>query len=451
MTISADLAEAMGEAIDPMRLVQRVTDRTLELIAAADGAMVGLSDDLGITYVSGAGQEVSPQGTRVQLDTSLSGLALQTGRLQRCDDTEGDDRVDRETARRLSIVSLMCVPLTRAGETLGVLAVTARRPYAFSDTDVATLTQLADFISVVVGSARDLSRVKSGLMHLDDPDGDRPEAATPDSPASDAATRYVMSVLSPDAVDHVDSGRRIRRVLSDPSALTVVYQPIFDLVANEMTAVEALARFEATPYRPPNVWFEEAHRHGLGVDLEMVSITRVLAELPSLPSSVDLTVNVGPNTVMSSAFRDAVAPYINRIIVELTEHRIVDDYPKLVETLRSLRHEGARISVDDTGAGYSSLTHILKLAPDYIKLDRDLISSIDVDPVRRALAAALVSFADGTGAHIVAEGVEDGAELHVLRSLGVRYAQGYYLGRPSAAEDFLSDEEIAQASGAAAD
>ena len=444
MTISADLSEAMSQIIDPSRLMQRVTESTLELIAAADGVMVGICDDRGVTYVCASGQQESDLGTRVEFDTSLSGLAVRTGRLQRSDDSEADDRVDRDACRRLSVVSLMCLPLMRGTEAIGVLAVNSQRAFAFSETEVATLMQVADFISVVVGTARDLSRIKSGLVRLNDPSADQDEASA--VPAPDTATRYVMSVLSPDTVDHIDSGRRIRRVLNERSALSIVYQPIFDLVENEMTAVEALTRFEEMPYRPPNVWFEEAHSHGLGVELELLAITRALSQLPSLPSGVDLTLNVGPQTVMSERFRETIASHAKRIIIELTEYTVVDDYPKLVTTLQSLRRDGARLSVDDTGAGYSSLTHILKLAPDFIKLDRDLICSIDIDPVRRAVATALVAFADGTGAGIVAEGVEDGAELFLLRSLGVRYAQGYYLGRPSAAEDFLTDEEISASS-----
>jgi EAL domain-containing protein (putative c-di-GMP-specific phosphodiesterase class I) len=244
-----------------------------------------------------------------------------------------------------------------------------------------------------------------------------------------------MSVLSPDIVDQVESGQRIRAVLDDPNALRMMFQPIYDLETNEIAAVEALARFEATPYRPPNVWFAEAHRNDLGVDLEMLAIARAIAELPMLPNDVDLTINAGPQTVLCPAFRDAVRGVTDRIILELTEHTAVDDYAQLVAALHALRRSGARISIDDTGAGYSSLTHILKLAPDFIKLDRDLVSSIDVDPVRRALASSLVTFASGTGATIVAEGVEDEAELEVLRAIGVRYAQGYYLGHPAPLEE----------------
>ena len=108
---------------------------------------------------------------------------------------------------------------------------------------------------------------------------------------------------------------------------------------------------------------------------------------------------------MAPGFHEAVlgAP-AHRVIVEVTEHDAIDDYPRLVGSLRSFRQNGTRISIDDTNSGYSSLAHVLKL-------DRDLVSGIDVDPVRRALAAALVSFAAGTGAQIVAEGVETQDEL----------------------------------------
>lgn len=94
-----------------------------------------------------------------------------------------------------------------------------------------------------------------------------------------------------------------------------------------------------------------------------------------------------------------------------------------------------RLSVDDAGSGYSSLTHILNLAPDFIKLDLQLTRGIDLDPVRRSLATALVSFAKESGAAVIAEGIETGAELRTLRSLGAHYGQGYYLGLPSPIED----------------
>jgi EAL domain-containing protein (putative c-di-GMP-specific phosphodiesterase class I) len=429
-----DLTAAMGHTIDPLHLMQRVTDRTLDLIAAADGVMVGLADDDGVTYVCGAGHRISHLGTRVDLDSSLSGLAVRTGQLQRSDDTSVDPRVDAAACRRLSVASLMCVPLRRSNDTLGVLAVNAKRARAFNDGDVAILTRLAEFVSVVIGSACDLDRVHKHLLEVA-PSTEPSSTAVDPHASDDAASRYVMSVLSPDTVARIDCGQRLRAVLSDPDVLSLVFQPIVDVVNDEVVAVEALARFDVTPYRSPDVWFSEAHENGFGVELELLAVTRALAELPMLPESVALSINAGPETVMAPGFHEAIFGVpAHRVIVELTEHNAIDDYPGLVDSLRSLRQKGTRISIDDTGSGYSSLAHILKLAPDLIKLDRDLVSGIDVDPVRRALAAALVSFAAETGARIVAEGVETEDELVVLRQLGLRYAQGYYLGRPARLE-----------------
>lgn len=427
-----DLTTAMGQTIDPMGLMQRVADRTMELIPAADGVMVGLADPHGVTYVCGGGHQVSQLGARVALDSSLSGLAIASGRVQRSDDTAVDPRVDADACRRLAVASLVCVPLVRAHETLGVLAVNATRPAAFSDDDVATLSELADFVSVVIGSACDLSRVKAQLVRLGQPtDGDRSGGAAARTSA-DATRRYVMSVLSPDTVTRVDSAQRIQAVLDDPQALTMVFQPIVDVVTSDVIAVEALARFNATPSRTPDVWFAEAHASGLGIELELLAVTRALDCLPMLDDTVAMSVNVGPQTAMCPQLLAAIgnAP-AGRLILELTEHTAVDDYPELVASLQTIRRGGTRIAIDDTGSGYSSLAHILKLAPDFIKLDRDLVNGIDLDPVRRALAASLVTFAADTGAHIVAEGVETQDELDAVRRLGVRHAQGYHLGRPA--------------------
>jgi EAL domain-containing protein (putative c-di-GMP-specific phosphodiesterase class I) len=123
-----------------------------------------------------------------------------------------------------------------------------------------------------------------------------------------------------------------------------------------------------------------------------------------------------------------------RIVMELTEQVKVDDYPRLSSALTELRLMGVRLAIDDTGAGFASLAHILKLGPDIIKLDRELTCGIDHDPVRRALAAALVTFAAHTGADIIAEGIETAAELEVLQGLGIRYGQGYFLGRPTSVD-----------------
>ena len=124
--------------------------------------------------------------------------------------------------------------------------------------------------------------------------------------------------------------------------------------------------------------------------------------------------------------------------MELTEETKVDDYPRLSRALEDLCLLGVRLAIDDTGAGFASFAHILKLAPDIIKLDRELTSGIDLDPVRAALATALVSFAAQIGAEIIAEGIETPTELEVLRNLGIHYGQGYLLCRPTSIDTIPS-------------
>lgn len=439
MAQGSQFITALGDSVHPMGVMQRVTDRTLELMTGAFGVMVGLADDEGITYVAGSGNQVDLVGTRVGLTRSLSGLSISTGQVLRSDDTEDDARVDREACRRHFVRSLVCVPLQREDHTIGVLAVNAPQPNVFSDADVLTLTQLASFITVAIGSAFELYRVSAELvaLGLDHRTGDL------DQEPGAVAQRYVMDVLSPGGASQLDAHDRIEPVLLDPSLLTTVVQPIVDLRDGTVVAVEALARFRPAPIRPPDVWFAEAHACDLGIALEVAALRRALEQLDRLPPLVSMSINIGPVAVCSPLFLEVVeqAPH-DRLILELTEHSVVEDYPELVACLRSLRRSGLRVAIDDTGSGYSSLAHILKIAPDYIKLDRELTSGIDVDPVRRAMATALIAFAADTGAQIVAEGIETADELTELRRLGVPLGQGYHLGRPVPVEE-LAESPIA--------
>ena len=211
----------------------------------------------------------------------------------------------------------------------------------------------------------------------------------------------------------------------------MVFQPIVDIATHEVTAVEALARFDSHPQQTPDAWFAMAANVGLAAPLEVAAITNALPALDALPDQVCVSVNVSPATLVEEAFLDAMAhPSARRVIVELTEHDQIADYPAVLSSIETLRRSGTRIAVDDAGAGYAGLRQILRLHPDIIKLDTELTRHIDTDPVRRALTAALVSFARSTDATIIAEGIETAAELQTVRDLGVAWGQGYFLGRP---------------------
>jgi diguanylate cyclase (GGDEF)-like protein len=227
---------------------------------------------------------------------------------------------------------------------------------------------------------------------------------------------------------------RIQAVLSN-DALSIAYQPIYNLGQQKVVGFEALSRFTAEPYRPPNIWFDEAARVGLGIELEIRAIEKALAGLVEFPPDIYLSVNASPGAIISGEVERALelAP-LDRIMLEITEHSVIQEYVKVNDALRSLRERGLRIAVDDAGAGYASFRHILKLAPDVIKLDMSLTRDIDSNVASCALASALIKFTEKTGSKIVAEGVETAAELHTLRDLGVAQAQGYFMGRPSTLE-----------------
>jgi diguanylate cyclase len=161
-----ELKLAMRQAIDPGRLMQRVATQTLDLVRGANGVLIGLADSQGVSYVWGAGVSETSVGTRVSMDSSLSGFAIRMGRVVRSDDCETDYRVDRGVARRLSVASAVCVPLTRGREILGVLAVVAGHPRAFDEGDVETLVTLADYVGSAMALARDLAHVKAELLVL---------------------------------------------------------------------------------------------------------------------------------------------------------------------------------------------------------------------------------------------------------------------------------------------
>jgi EAL domain-containing protein (putative c-di-GMP-specific phosphodiesterase class I)/CheY-like chemotaxis protein len=226
---------------------------------------------------------------------------------------------------------------------------------------------------------------------------------------------------------------RIRRFIAG-KGLSLVFQPILDLRTREVVGVEALARFDAILHRPPDEWFAEAHELELGLELELAAVRLALASIDRLlepDGDRYLSLNASHRTASSDPFLDLVGEHGGRVVVEITEHEPVDDYDRLAKALDRLRERGARIAIDDAGAGFSSLRHTLQLAPDIVKVDVSITRAIDSDRAKRALASALISFAEELEMTIVAEGIETREELDVLLELGVPMGQGFHLAKPS--------------------
>ncbi len=222
----------------------------------------------------------------------------------------------------------------------------------------------------------------------------------------------------------------IERALA-PGGLRAVFQPIFELETNRLLGYEALARFDVEPVRGPDLWFAAAGDVGLREELEGAAVRMALSRFDDLPPTAYLSVNLSPSTILSGRINLVHTGLADeRIVIEVTEHAPVADYDALARALAPVRMQGGRLAVDDAGAGFASLRHILRLSPDIIKLDVDLTRGIDVDRARRSLASALIAFSAEMEITIVAEGIETQAEMDTLRSLGVCCGQGYFLGRP---------------------
>lgn len=220
----------------------------------------------------------------------------------------------------------------------------------------------------------------------------------------------------------------------EQQALHAVYQPIVSVTSGEVVGVEALARFTAEPVQAPDRWFREAATVGLGTALELLAVEKALDGAQHLPPGLYVSVNVSPQTLLSGRLPRLLDESLwptSRLVLEITEHVSVDDYAELLPFVDEVRARGARVAVDDAGAGYASFRHILRLRPDYIKLDRTLVDGLDVDPAKRALAGAFVTFGHEVGATVVAEGIETEQELRAAAALGIQSAQGYHLGRPA--------------------
>jgi EAL domain-containing protein (putative c-di-GMP-specific phosphodiesterase class I) len=254
--------------------------------------------------------------------------------------------------------------------------------------------------------------------------------------SSKAASHVVGELASRVAQEHEVDERRsawegqIQRVL-DGGGPEYVFQPIVALDTEEPVGFEALARFDAEPVRSPGAWFAEAAALGRALELEIAAVAAAISYVDQIPPDAFMALNVSPASIVSPRLMETIGRIpLDRVVVELTEHAPISDYPMLRSVLADLRRSGARLAVDDVGAGHASLRHILQLDPDLIKLDVSLTRDIDTQRTQRSLASALVTFGREVEATLIAVGVETAAELAVIRELGIPWAQGYYFGKP---------------------
>ena len=219
----------------------------------------------------------------------------------------------------------------------------------------------------------------------------------------------------------------LRMVLAS-RAFFAVYQPIVSLRTRRPVGFEALTRF--ADGTPPAEVFARAAAAGMGFDFELAAIETAIASAPPIEAEGYLSVNVSADLVLTAGrrLRRVLALWSGRTVLEVTEHAPIADYVAFRKALAGLPN--VELSIDDAGAGYASLRHILELGPTWVKLDITLVRGIDADPLRQALVAGLAYFAGRSGQRLIAEGVERQEEADALIEIGVEFAQGYLFGRP---------------------
>ncbi len=211
--------------------------------------------------------------------------------------------------------------------------------------------------------------------------------------------------------------------------LHVHLQPIVDLATGTPVAVEALARFRHAPGRPVEEIFSSAHEAGFGYLLEAACLRAALARRDELPAGVRMAVNVSPDVLLHPVVSRGWNHDLDGVIIEVTEHR-ASRPTALQDELARLRGRGATIAVDDVGTGYAGLLRLATMRPDFVKLDRSVVSGVRSSEAQAAVLDALVRFSHRMGGAVIGEGIEALADIEALVEFDIDYGQGWAIAAP---------------------
>jgi EAL domain-containing protein (putative c-di-GMP-specific phosphodiesterase class I) len=216
------------------------------------------------------------------------------------------------------------------------------------------------------------------------------------------------------------------------AAFHPVFQPIVDLESSTVVGYEALTRFDSG--QRPDLCFADAWSVGLGPEMELATLEAAVEVAKRLAPGVWLNLNVSPRLLADPERLRAILWGADRpLVLEVTEHEVIEDYDAVREAIRSLGKD-IRLAVDDAGAGVANFGHIIDLRPDFVKLDISLVRRVNANLGRQAMVVGMRHFSRTAGCRLIAEGVETLEEARTLTALGVEFGQGYLLGRPELVE-----------------
>ena len=236
-----------------------------------------------------------------------------------------------------------------------------------------------------------------------------------------------------DSTNEVSFLFHLESILRGDTPVLFHYQPIVDLSRGIVTGYEALVRFPPAMGPTPDVSFEIAGHLGRRLELETAVSAAALNNRELLPPNCFLSLNVSPPFLLSDQWQIVLASLsdLGGIVIEITEGESIENYEHIRRCLTQIRALGGNIAVDDAGAGYASLKHVVEMKPAFIKLDRMFITNCQAEPAKSALIEMIGRAANRLDAWIIAEGIETLGELNEILHLGVPLGQGFYLGRPN--------------------
>jgi PAS domain S-box-containing protein len=273
-----------------------------------------------------------------------------------------------------------------------------------------------------------------GILSLATKDEDGPEWMNTRLPVFEELGSYAGALFGAEAdvFSKRQSLRTTVRAIMTERRFSPVFQQFVELGSGRVVGYEALTRFDDG--EPPDQHFMQAHSVGLGSELEALCAESALEAASDLEPGIWLSLNFSPAALLDGHAAKVVDGLNRPLVIEVTEHAQIKNYVAIRQALAAI--ENCRLAVDDAGAGYTSLSHILELHPDFVKLDISLVRDIDTNPARQAMIAGMCHFAAQSGTTLIAEGIETEAEAKMLRDLGVplgesgMLGQGFLFGRP---------------------
>jgi len=266
--------------------------------------------------------------------------------------------------------------------------------------------------------------------------------------------RNRFTIYSPDderpeaPESRVDWLRVIREAL-ETDGFVLYGQPILDLKTDRIIRYEVLLRLRGRDGKviPPGSFLDVAEQFGLSGDIDRWVLGKVIEIISdvSVPADISFAVNLSPRSLTDGELLSMIAGEEKlsvigpvRLVVEITETAAIYNIHIAKDFLRTMRTQGCEVAIDDFGTGFSSFYQLKNLDVDYLKIDGSFVRNLSHDPVDEHLVLAMVHLASGLGKRTIAEFVEDGETLEILREIGVDYAQGFFIGRPRPLEEILA-------------